>query len=237
MKRYFTVETIKNTLRHAESLGVNTLIARTDYHIMRMLAEYWDQGGAIQWFAQTCPEVGSSEQCVWRACMGQARAVHIHGGVMDHLVANGRCDEVAPAIQMIRDNGKLAGIAGHNPNVFRWAEQHLDVDYYMCCYYDSMRRDKNPEHIHGSVEQWLEEDRHEMTTLIQTLSRPVVHYKVLAAGRNDPAEALAYAARCMRANDTVCVGVFPKDHPQMLAQNVALLHKSLGEVREAETAS
>src|SRR5512136_1343318 len=66
MKRYFTTETIKATLKTAEGLGINTLIGRTDHHVMRVLLEYWDEGGRLQWFAQTCPEVGSHEACVCR---------------------------------------------------------------------------------------------------------------------------------------------------------------------------
>ena len=83
----------------------------------------------------------------------------------------------------------------------------------------------------GAVEQYLEEDRQSMTALIPGLSRPVVHYKILAAGRNDPAEAFAFAASKMRANDAVCVGVYPKDRPTMLAENARLLEESLQAVR------
>jgi aryl-alcohol dehydrogenase-like predicted oxidoreductase len=32
MKRYYTTETIKETIRRAEALGINTLIGRTDHH-------------------------------------------------------------------------------------------------------------------------------------------------------------------------------------------------------------
>ena len=90
MKRYYTTQRIKDTLREAERLGVNTLVGRTDHHVMRLLLEYWDEGGKIQWFAQTCPGVGPTEMCVRRALEGGAKACHIHGGVMDHLLAQGR---------------------------------------------------------------------------------------------------------------------------------------------------
>jgi hypothetical protein len=230
MKRYFTTESIKATMRQAENVGVNTVIARTDHHIMRVLLEYWDQGGTLQWFAQTCPEVGSHQTCISRAASSGAKACHIHGGVMDHLLAQGQLDEIQPALDMIREKGMLAGIAGHNHQVFEWAEKNLDLDYYMCSYYDPIPRDNNAEHVSGTDEQYLEEDRRTMTQLIATLSKPVVHYKIMAAGRNDPTEAFAYVARHLRANDAVCVGVYPKDHPNMLAENVELLEKSLMQI-------
>ncbi len=227
MKRHYTTARIKQTIAAAEALGVNALIARTDYHVIRVLLEHWDEGGAIQWFAQTCPGVGDHAMCVNRAADGGAKACAIHGGVMDYLLAQGKTEEVPAVIEMIRQKGMLAGIAGHNPKVFVWAEEHLDVDYYMCCYYNAAHRDKRPEHVSGMKEWFLEEDRQIMTKLIQGLSRPVIHYKIMAAGRNQPAEAFACAAKAMRPTDAVCVGVFTRDVPDMLEQDIELLEKSL----------
>jgi len=227
MKRYYTTDTIKSTLRDAEALGINTVIGRTDHHVMRVLLEYWDQGGAIQWFAQTCPEVGSHEACVSRAAAGGAKACHIHGGVMDHLFAQGGLGEIPPVVDMIHRKGMLAGIAGHNPKVIEWAEKNLDADYYMCSYYNSAHRDQRAEHVPGAEEWFLEEDRRIMTELIATLSKPVIHYKVMAAGRNDPAEAFAYVARHLRQGDAVCVGVFTQGIPDMLKNDIELLDSAL----------
>ena len=227
MKRYYTTETIKNTMREAEALGINTLIGRTDFHIMRVLFEYWDQGGTLQWFAQTCPEVGDHVACVNRAASGGAKACHVHGGVMDHLLAQGRLGEIPPVIDLIRGKGMLAGIAGHNAKVFEWAERNLDVDYYMCSYYNPIHRDERAEHVSDMEEWYLEEDRRTMTALIKTLSKPVIHYKVMAAGRNDAAEALAYVAQRLRGGDAVCVGVFPDGKPDMLREDAELLSRCL----------
>ena len=118
-----------------------------------------------------------------------------------------------------------AGIAGHTTAVFEWAERNLDVDYYMCCYYNPTPRTDDPEHVHGAVEEYREEDRRAMTDLIQGLSRPVIHYKILAAGRNDPDEAFAYCAARMRPQDLACVGVFTGDDPRMLETDVRLFEQ------------
>lgn len=227
MRHYFSSSRIKETLREAESLGVNTLIARADFHVMRTLMEYRDEGGTLQWFAQTCPEVGSHATCIERASAYGAKACHLHGGVMDYQFAQRQLDDVQPAIDMIREKGMLAGIAAHNHHVIEWAEQHLDLDYYLCCYYNPSHRDEHAAHNPDETEFYLEEDRKAMTDLIASLTRPVVHYKILAAGRNNPAEAFAFAASKMRANDTVCVGIYQKDRPEILQEDVRLLEKSL----------
>jgi len=193
---------------------------------MRVLLEYWDEGGTIQWFAQTCPELGSIEQGVRNAIRGGARACYVHGGVMDHLYAQGRLDEVPPALAQIRDAGMPAGIAGHNPKVFEWADEHLDVDFYMCCYYNPSTRDENPEHVPGAREWFKDEDRVEMTRVIRVLSKPAIHYKVLAAGRNDPREAFAFVAAHLRPQDAVAVGIYTGDKPDMLEEDVRLFEES-----------
>lgn len=227
MIRHFTTERIKATLREAETLGITALTARTDFHVMRLLNEYWDEGGRLTWLAQTCPGVGPSSMCVKRALVGGARACHIHGGVMDYLTAQNKVADAVEGVNMIHDAGLPAGIAGHNTRVFQWAEEHLDVEYYMCCYYNPSSREENPEGGNAVHERYKDEDRARMVELIAKLSKPVIHYKILAAGRNAPAEAFAFAARHMRPTDAVCVGIYNGEHPGMLAEDVRLFEESI----------
>jgi hypothetical protein len=227
MIRYYTCARIKAVLREAESLGVNTVIARADFHMARTLLEFWDGGGALQWFGQTCPELGAPEPSLQRVARFGGPACHIHGGYADHLMANGEMERLVPTVKYARDLGLIVGMAGHRTDTIRWAEENLDLDYYMCCYYHPIERKKAPEHRPGTDEKYREVDRQAMTALIQELARPVIHYKIMAAGRNDPAEAFACAARSMRPGDACCVGIYAADRPEMLAEDVALLEESL----------
>jgi hypothetical protein len=72
MRHYFTTQQIKRLLGDAEALGINTVIARADHHVMRLLMEYWDEGGKMQWIAQTCPELGTIERAVQNAISGSS---------------------------------------------------------------------------------------------------------------------------------------------------------------------
>jgi hypothetical protein len=227
MKRYFTVARIKAVLREAEALGLRTLISRADFHIMRLLLEYWDEGGSLDWIAQTCPQVGEIERGVLNASSGGAKACYIHGGVMDYLFAQQELDKLPAAIALIRDAGMAAGIAAHNPRVVQWANDHLDVDFYMCCYYNPTSRADNPEHVAGTKEWFHDDDRDRMTAVIAPLTRPAIHYKILAAGRTTPADAYAYVGQHLRPQDAVCVGIYPKDQPDQLAENVRLFEGML----------
>ena len=92
----------------------------------------------------------------------------------------------------------------------------------MCAYYNPIARAGDGSHQHGADETYLEADRLTMTALIQTLSKPAIHYKILAAGRNDPAQSFVFAARAMRPQDAVCVGVYSQAKPEMLKEDVSL---------------
>ena len=73
MVHYFTTQRIKQVLRDAESLGITAVIARADHHVIRTLMEYWDEGGKLQWLAQTCPGVGPTLKTVQMAIQGGPR--------------------------------------------------------------------------------------------------------------------------------------------------------------------
>jgi len=231
MAHYYTTARLKEVLFEAERLGVNTIIARGDRHVTRLLLEYWDEGGRLQWVAQTCPELGPPEVVVRRAMEFGAKGCFVHGGYMDHLLAHGRLGEIPPVLERIKKAGMACGVAGHIPEVFRWAEENAEADFYMCSYYNPIARVESAGNVEIAAEQYLEKDRAAMTEMIRSLSRPAIHYKIMAAGRNEPREAFGYAARAMRENDAVCVGVYTEGKPGMVEEDVRLLEEGLAGAR------
>jgi len=227
MAAYFTAARIKQTMREAEELGINTFLGRADRHVRRTLIEYWGEGGRIQWFAQTAPEFSSLPGNVSGAVSTGAKAVYLHGGQMDFLYAQGQLKMVEDFVRQVRELGVAAGVAGHNPAVHVWANEHLELDFHMCCYYNPTPRDQNAEHVHGAREVFDDKDRAAMVDVIGTLRAPAIHYKIFAAGRKDPRDAFAYAAKHLRPQDAVCIGVYPKHKPDMLAEDVRLFEEAL----------
>jgi hypothetical protein len=223
LPHYYTCARIKETYRQAESLGVTAAIARADAHILRVLTEYWDEGGTIQWLGQTCPELDTHERSLDRVAEAGGIGCHIHGGVADRMLDAGRIEDLIPIVAHGRKLGLAMGLAGHNPDTFRWAEEHLELDYYMCSYFRGPGRPAEGEPRREIDHDYIAATRNAMTDLIQTLSRPVIHYKVLAAGRSDPAEALAYVAQKLRPTDAVCVGIYTRYKPDMLREDLELL--------------
>ena len=213
MRDYYTTEKIKQTLKECESCGINTIQARGDVHIMRMLNEYWNEGGQIQWIAQTASELASIVNNVRQIASYGAIACYHHGSRTDSLYKEGKIDSIKDVISAIKDTGMPAGLGTHDPEVIRYAEDnHFDVDFYMMAFYNLSKRS----------EVYLSEDRESACKIIQEVNKTFLAFKIMAAGRNDPEEAFRYAYQNIKTRDAVVIGVFSKYHPEQVRENAEL---------------
>ncbi len=227
MRAYYSNSQVIATLLHAETQGVTAVISRTDEHVLGIMKDYRAAGGKLDWIAQTAFELPSLQAAVEMAVRGGARGCYIHGGQMENYLANGRAEELKAALAQIKASGLVAGVAGHVPAIFDWAEENLQCDFYMCSYYHPTPRENSAGHNACVEENFDDADRDRMVARIATLSKPVIHYKILAAGRNTPEEAFAFATRQLRPQDAVCVGIFDRDNHDMLAEDLRLLAAGL----------
>jgi len=217
MRHWWTTARIKECLREAESLGVNALVARGDNHIQRLLTEYWDEGGTIQWIAQTAPERASVEANIRQICGTGAKSCYLHGGMVDGIFRDGDPEVMRDWVALIKELGMVAGLASHNFEYpLRAEEMDLGCDFYMCCFYDLYGR---------GGEYYEEEDRQAMIRTIQEIDKPCVAYKILAAGRNEPEPAFRFAFEHIKPTDPVCVGIYTEEQPTQVEDNVALTVK------------
>ena len=226
---WYTTGRVKQAYKLAEKAGVTTHLGRVDEFIIRAIREYWNDGGRIKWVAQTCPGVGTLMQGVQNAIRGKAKCCFLHGGEMDHRVMTRQTRGITDAIAAIKDAGMAAGVAGHRIETLKWAADKLDLDFFMTCYYNPSDRTHQPLRDIRVPEKYLRRDRDAMCALIQQLPAPAIHYKVLAAGRHDPAKAFEFVAEAYRPGDAVCIGIFTKDNTNMIQQDVDLLESALRE--------
>jgi hypothetical protein len=225
MRRYYTVERIKAALRRAEAAGINTFFGRADDHVIRLLEEYWDQGGRIQWFAQTAAEQPDYLRNISTAAGAGAKGVYLHGGQTDNFWAAGQTEHYVKALERMRSLGVAAGFAGHRWEPHEWIRDHLDCDFQLCCYYDPTSRADRPDHVPTDREKYDPTHRDRMAQTIRTLKSAAVHYKVLAAGRTPAPEAFQYVAKVIRPQDVVLVGFFLGDNEDLIEQTVALFEQ------------
>jgi len=175
LKDYYTVARIKQTLFQCEELGINTAFLRADNHIMRLLHEYWNEGGTIQWFAQHAPERRDILHNIRSAKGAGATGVYIQGGLSDALQENGNLEEAREPLALIHELGLINGIAGHQPKTHLDAQaMGLDYDFHMVCFYNiTGRRGKIDV---PDTDPYLPEDRQRAANLVRdelSLTAPI----------------------------------------------------------------
>ena len=223
MRNYYTVQRIKDTLRQCEKAGINTWQSRGDNFITRVLNEYRMEGGSLQWIAQTASERRDTIANIHQIAQFEPIAVYHHGTRTDRLYLNGKLEEVGRYIDEIRSLGFPAGVGTHLPEVvLRCEEMGLNPDFYMLSFYNCT--DKG--------DGYDPEDRVKACEVMRRISRPFLAFKVMAAGRNDPMDALRFAFRNIKPTDAVVVGVYTKNDPDQVFENASIARYLLGKGQE-----
>ncbi len=226
MLDYYTVARIKETLARAEEVGINTTVLRSDRHIHRMLREYYNEGGEIQWIAQIPGDRFSDDLRVdaRKAVDAGAVAGYLHGGLLDGFYAERDADGFAELVEALRETGMPVGTAGHAPEAHLWAhESGFDLDFHVVCFY-------NCGSLHdGRGDKFRESDPPPAIEAIQQIDRPCIGYKIMAAGRVDPREAFERAFAGIKPNDVVNVGVYRGDRDDMVEENARMVGEILAD--------
>ncbi|MCZ6677505.1 MAG: hypothetical protein O7E52_09660, partial [Candidatus Poribacteria bacterium] len=116
---YYTAKQIMADLQEAERSGINTVLARADRHIMRVLNEYRNAGGRIQWIAQTAKgtEYTDLMKHIQQIAPYHPVAIYHHGGTTDRLFDEGKLNSLRDALKLIRDLGFVPGLGTHDPRI------------------------------------------------------------------------------------------------------------------------
>ena len=222
MVDYYTAHQIMADLQQAEQNGINTILARADRHIMRVLNEYWNAGGTIQWIAQTPKDIEYADLNEYLQIIAHYKpiAIYHHGGTTDKLYAEGRLDSLHESLKYIRDLGCAVGLGTHDPQVLKYCySEGYDVDFYVCALYNHTRH----------RELYLPNDRDAAFAAIKAVPVPIIAIKVLAAGRNKPRGAFELALENIKPTDAMAVGMYTQFQPDQIRQNARAVGKLLFE--------
>ncbi len=205
LRNYFSDDKVMETLEICEETGINTAILRLDNHCIGLLKKYWNErGGRIQWIAQVKIKVNDLTSEPKRAIDNGAIGVYVHGGVADSFVKDGRVDLLGKAVDFIKQNGVIAGVAGHSVEVPIACEKAgINPDFYMKTLhshnYWSAKREPEKDNIWSRTpEQTIE--------FMKNIKKPWIAYKVMAAGAIHPRDGFKYAYE--NGADFICAGMF-----------------------------
>lgn len=212
LKQYFTDEKIIETLQICEENGINTIIVGTSS--FNVLQKYRDErGGKIQWLVQCVVKPDDLETDVKKAIDGGAVGAFLIGNLGDEWTRAGKVDLIGKLLDIIKHNGVIAGVGGHNlGTVVACEEAKLPVDFYMKTHhstgYWSTRRPEQQKDVidNYNVDNYWDKEPDKTVRYMQNVEKPWIAYKVLAAGAIHPREGFRHALQ--NGADFMCVGMF-----------------------------
>jgi hypothetical protein len=210
MKRFHTDERIMQILDEAAECGVTTLASPPDERWVRLWARYLDRGGRLKIWISQChgnPDQMLSE--IDRSVKAGAKAIFIQGARVEEQYNAGQLDTLRSWVERIKDAGLPAGCAAHDPAIHPELERRkFPTDFYYQCFYYVSRSEDYPA-----------AERERAVATVLKIDKPVIAYKILAAGRLPASEGFEYAFNHIRRKDGVCVGIYAQQAIDQIRQN------------------
>ena len=211
MKDYYTKERVVELLLKCEQEGITAHQSSSRHDYISGLRE---SGSNIKVFTL------SSNRDNINSDIDNADPIALvhHGGVSDRLFAEGKSDIVHDYVKSVKDNGIMAGVSAHNPDVIKKiADEDWDIDFFMTCFYHLTRKMVQPESLPTlpvSSYHFFKDDPKVMTSVIRQVKQPCLAFKILGAGRlcsnqEEVIAAFKFAFDNLKPTDGIIVGLFP----------------------------
>lgn len=212
VKSYFTQEKIWETIRLCEACGINTVLMRNGADIVYPLNKYRRQGGKIQWLAATYPSEDDLFTNTQVAIDNGADAILIQGNIADTWISQGRIDLYEKWFSHFQGKGLPLGVGSHELEVVRTMEEKgFPVDFHLKTFHNINYWSFQADEPKGNVVKndldnyWCREPE-ETAKYMETVNKPWIAFKVLAAGAIKPEIGFRYAFE--NGADFACVGMF-----------------------------
>ena len=209
MRRYNTPEKIRQTLELGEQNGI-TAINTWVMDDNSQLFEHWKNGGKLKWIAQVRLDANGGYSQIEKAVDQGAVAIHLTGDTAEKLLDEGKFEKVSEAIEYIRAQQRVAGVAAHDLRVILECEKRkVDVDFYQKTLhtneYFTGPKAGEPDRVGKNDNSWCAD----ATAVIETftkITKPWIAFKILAAGALPPRAGFPYAVN--GGADFILVGMF-----------------------------
>jgi len=210
---YHQKERIFRTLMLAEQSGVDTLLSHPV--VMPIMEEYWKEGyGRIQMISD-CAGLDYSDavramdfqqyrDLVQSAIDRGASCCYIQGETADFYMEKNQPEKIVEIMDLVRSNGLSCGIGAHKiQTVKKCVELGLEHDFWMKTLH-------NHDYWSAKHPTWHDNmycyDPEETIRFMESLEKPWIAFKTLAAGAIRPEEAFQYSFE--NGADFLCVGMY-----------------------------
>ena len=237
---YNTDEKIMETLAKAEECGINTVSMHNPEHPISVLRRYRkERGGKIQWIicptAPVEPDMIKYREHVESLIKDGCEAIYLWGVHADSLVAQGKIDLVAKAVELPKEFGVPSGVGAHSLEVIKACEaKGVKADFYIKTFHShNYPTAPKPEQIKEPYNEfpgyWCANPE-ETAKFMKTVNKPWIAFKTMAAGAIQPQVAFRYSF--LHGADFVLAGMFDYE----IAEDVKIANEALARTKERERA-
>ena len=231
---WHTPERVMALLKRCEQTGLNCWQNSYSERTLQDLDRYRAEGGSMHWLCLGKPDWDQHPENIADAAKHKPIGIAPHGALGDRLHREKKFDVLTDILKRIRDQGVLVGLSAHNPALVELAEEKgWNVDYYMCSLYNRTRPREELQKLLGKDlplgEIYLPSDPSRMFKVVQSVKKPCLVYKVLAAGRRiasktEIRECFKVALENIKAQDALIVGMYQQFGDQV-GDNAALVRE------------
>jgi hypothetical protein len=214
LKTYFTEKKVMDTFWLCEQCGINSTAVSVRPECIEILDKYWKSGGTMKWIAPTYPKEQDYRTNINLAIDNGAGAAMIMGNVGDEWARSGKFELIAEVLDYIKSKGVPAGLAGHELATIKGAEEHnCGAEFYMKTLhsrdYWSWQPDQEKHKMiidNYAIDNYWERTPEETIAFMESIDKPWIAFKTLAAGAVHPKKGFRYAFE--NGADFICVGMF-----------------------------
>jgi hypothetical protein len=231
---WHTPDRVVELMKRCEQAGLNCWQNSYAERTLADLERCRAAGSSMHWLCLGKPDWDKNPEHIEDAAKHKPIGISPHGALGERLLREKKLDVLADILKRIRDQGVLVGLSAHNPALIEVAEEKgWKIDYYMCClYYLTRPREEFQKILGGDLplgEIYLRSDPERMFKVIQSVKRPCLVYKVLAAGRRigskaEVRECFKTAFENIKPTDAVIVGMYQQFGDQV-GENAALVRE------------
>lgn len=220
---YNTEAKVFETLELAQACGIDTI--QLDPKCWPKVTKY-NQGRETKLKTMICVPIIANKAMMNEEIKRQvdlgATFIYSHGGNTDsHMMNGGKIDAIGQMVDLIKAQGVPAGVGGHSLNMpITCEKENVDPDFYVKTFhidkywsatpedrrkeYDWMKR--NPQDHNANNDSMWCNNPEETAAFMETVDKPWVAFKVMAAGAIRPQVAFHYAFQ--NGADFVIAGMF-----------------------------
>ena len=221
---YNTDAKILETLAVAEANGVNALVIHTVPSALKVLEQHRKRGGKMQWIiCSTAPieDAAKYSQSIQQLVDMGTEAIYVWGCHADGLTG-AKVGVLAKAVEIIKASGALCGVGAHQLAVVQAVEKEkIPADFYIKTF-----------HHHNYPSAKLNHDSmwcsnpDETKKVMETVEKPWIAFKVMAAGAIPPRDAFTYVFQ--NGADFSLAGMFDFE----IAEDVAIAKQVLAGIKD-----